>query len=576
MKHIDAELLKQVFISGANNLYNHYPEIDRLNVFPVPDGDTGMNMNLTLTSGVKEIRNRNDDNVYDLAKAFSGGLLMGARGNSGVITSQIFRGFADSLKGKKKIGVEDLILALLNAKEIAYKAVMKPVEGTILTVIRESSQAVKDNEDKLDSIEDVFEFLLQEAKKSLDHTPELLPVLKEVGVVDSGGTGLWRIFEGMNAAVKGKMIDRVENVESPAGSDVMQMFEKGDHGYAGAQLEEEEAYGYCTQFIFRLGKKEDGKKKFDEEKFTKYLGEHGKSLVVVSDGDNVRVHIHTLKPGDMLNYAQNFGEFLSITIENMSEEHHNISEGRAATDMAGNIEAHKAKQEENKEEDDRPLAEFGIIAVSSGPGLDEIFRELGVGEIVSGGQTMNPSTADFVEAIKRIHAENVYILPNNSNIVMAASQACEVLDPSINAKVVPSKTIPQGIASLMQFNPDNDPETIFQEMKSALKSVLSGSVTYAIKDTDIDGVHITKDYYMAMEDKKIVSCVKSRKDAILDLIESMMSEDAGVLTVYCGADVDEAEREEVESILNEKYGEDVEIDVRDGGQPVYSYLVGLE
>jgi dihydroxyacetone kinase-like predicted kinase len=244
--------------------------------------------------------------------------------------------------------------------------------------------------------------------------------------------------------------------------------------------------------------------------------------------------------------------------------------------MAGNIEAHKAKQEETKEEDDRPLAEFGIIAVSSGPGLDEIFRELGVGEIVSGGQTMNPSTADFVEAIKRIHAENVYILPNNSNIVMAASQACEVLDPSINAKVVPSKTIPQGIASLMQFNPDNDPETIFQEMKSALKSVLSGSVTYAIKDTDIDGVHITKDYYMAMEDKKIVSCVKSRKDAILDLIESMMNEDAAVLTVYCGADVDEAEREEVEGILNEKYGEDVEIDVRDGGQPVYSYLVGLE
>ena len=579
MKTIDAEILKKMYISGANNLYNHYPEIDRLNVFPVPDGDTGMNMNLTFTSGMKEIQNRNDDNVYDLAKAFSGGLLMGARGNSGVITSQIFRGFAEGLKGKKKATIEDLIDAFKSAKEVAYKAVMKPVEGTILTVIRESSEALCALKKVPNSVEDLMDLLLEESKKSLDHTPELLPVLKDVGVVDSGGTGLWRIFEGMNSAAHGKMVERIENVET-SGSEVPTLEQQEVALYAGAQLsEDEEGYGYCTQFILRIGKPEDGKKPFDEKKFRRFLATHGKSLVLVRDDDIVKVHVHTLTPGNMLNYAQNFGEFVTITIENMSEEHHNIENGRTATDMAGNIAdaKKKAAEEAAAAEAKGPKAKFGIIAVSSGEGLDEIFKELGANVIVSGGQTMNPSTQDFIEAIKKCHAENVYILPNNSNIVMASSQACEVFDEDDTvARVVPSTTIPQGISALMMFNPEGEPDDVYNDMKAALKSVKSGSVTYAIKDTDIDGVHITKDYYMAMMDKKIVNCVKEKNDALKELVASMVDEDCTVLTVYAGSDVSEEEAAAINEELVSEYGDDMDIDVKMGNQPVYSFLVGIE
>jgi DAK2 domain fusion protein YloV len=323
MKSIDASLLKQMYISGANNLYNHYPEIDQLNVFPVPDGDTGMNMNLTVTSGAKEIQNRNDDNVFDLASAFSKGLLMGARGNSGVITSQIFRGFAKALEGKKEINVRELGAAFISAKEVAYKAVMKPVEGTILTVIRESSAALNEHIKKDTSIEEAMDFLLQEAEASLQRTPDLLPVLKEVGVVDSGGAGLCKLLEGMDKAVHGEVVPRSSDVGSsgsPAQAEVPM--------YAGAKLtEDEEGYGYCTQFIVRLAKPGEGKKPFIEKKFKQFLANHGKSLVMVRDDDIVKVHVHTLTPGNMLNFAQNYGEFVTITIENMSEEHHNIENG---------------------------------------------------------------------------------------------------------------------------------------------------------------------------------------------------------------------------------------------------------
>ncbi|MBO4540926.1 MAG: DAK2 domain-containing protein, partial [Bacilli bacterium] len=481
MKTINASTLKQMLISGANNLYNHYPEVDRLNVFPVPDGDTGMNMNLTFTSGTKEIQNRNDENCYDLSKAFSMGLLMGARGNSGVITSQIFRGFSEGLKklkNPKSISVQEFINALVVGKEVAYKAVQKPVEGTILTVVRETSNALADKAKEYNSFESLMKDLVIEAEKSLAHTPELLPVLKEVGVVDSGGTGLWRIFEGMERAINDDVVERVENVETSGQSPEMAFLGQADVPlYAGAQLsEDEEGYGYCTQFIIRLGEEGSGKKPFDEKRFQKFLASHGKSVVLVRDENIVKVHVHTLTPGNMLNYAQNYGEFVTITIENMSEEHHNIEQGRVATDMQGNIEAEKASRKEK--------SKYGLIAVSSGEGLDEMFRELGVEQIVSGGQTMNPSTQDFLSAIDKLNAENVFILPNNSNIVMAASQACSVLEGKINARVVPSKTIPQGIASLMQFSAESEPDEAYQDMKGALKSVRSGSVTYAIKDTD--------------------------------------------------------------------------------------------
>ncbi len=570
MKTITAAILKQMYISGANNLFNHYPEVDQLNVFPVPDGDTGMNMNLTATSGAKEIQNREFETVGELASAFSKGLLMGARGNSGVISSQIFRGFAEALKGKTKIGVLELSDAFVKAKEVAYKAVMKPVEGTILTVIRESSAALSEYVRSSTSIEDAMDYLLKEARISLEHTPELLPVLKEVGVVDSGGAGLVYILEGMDKAVHGTVVERKE---------LSERIENNVSPYAGAKLsEDEEGYGYCTQFIVRLGSKEDGKKPFREAAFKKYLQDHGKSVVMVQDDDIVKVHVHTLTPGNMLNYAQQFGEFVTIVIENMSEEHKNIEHGMIAYDSNNSLKREDDKKDNPEEvEDDTPLSDFGLVAVSSGEGLDELFKELGVNVLVSGGQTMNPSTEDFVKAIKKAHAKNVFILPNNSNIVLAATQACDVYeDGEVNARVIPSKTIPQGLTAAMRINPDGTPEEIFEDMKGALKDVKSGSVTYAIKDTDIDGVHVTKDYYMAMEDKKIVSCVKDKLQALMDLLDHLVSETVSSLILLIGKDVSEEEEAKINSLVSEKLGDRVDAMISRGDQPVYSFLVGVE
>ena len=573
MKHIDGQQLKQLFLSGANNLYNHYPEIDQLNVFPVPDGDTGMNMNLTLSSGAKEVKNNNDESVETISRLFSRGLMMGARGNSGVITSQIFKGFSEGCKGKDRLSVEDLANAFAMGKEIAYKAVKNPVEGTILTVIRESSAALVENVGKLTSIEDALNFLFAEAKKSLQHTPDLLPVLKQVGVVDSGGAGLTVIIEGMAKAANGKFIERIENLAE--GEAISNVLSTPNGKYAGAELSEsEEGYGYCTQLLIRLGKPGDGKKSFNEERFKNFLANHGKSLVFVRDDDLIKVHIHTLTPGVMLNFAQQYGEFLTITIENMSEEHHNIEHGNSATDMESNIARAKAE----KEAQNVPLKEHAIIAVSSGSGLDEMFKELGVDVIVSGGQTMNPSTQDFLDAVKKAHAKTVYILPNNSNIVLAANQACDVLveNKEINPYVIPSKTIPQGLSALMQFSSEAESETNYETMKAALKNVISGSVTYAIKDTDIDGVHITKDYYMAMrDDKKVAACVPDKNEALRALLKSLINENSCVATIIAGEDVSEEELQTLQEEIQGLYP-DVEINMFSGNQPVYSFLVGIE
>ena len=573
MKTIDATTLKALYISAANNLYNHYPEVDQLNVFPVPDGDTGMNMNLTVTSGAKEIQNKEYDDIHEVAANFSRGLLMGARGNSGVITSQIFRGFAQGLEGKKSINAVEFAKALSSGREVAYKAVMKPVEGTILTVIRESSTALNEYVKPSTSIEDAFDYWLSEARKSLEHTPELLPVLKEVGVVDSGGAGLVRLIEGMVSAVHGDFIERNADVAPSAPAEPV---------YAGAKLsEDEEGYGYCTQFILRIDDGSDkSKKPFNEKYFMRFLSTHGKSLVTVRDEEIVKVHVHALSPGSILNYAQQFGEFVTIIIENMSEEHANIEKGYKATDYLAGLESGRRKEQilEEPEEELEPNKDMGLIAVSSGKGLDEMFKELGADVIVSGGQTMNPSTEDFVKAIKKSRARNVIILPNNSNIVMAASQAADVMEgSSVTVKVVPSKTIPQGISSAMMYQPDGDIESVFSDMKGALKSVRSGSVTYAIKDTEIEGVHITKGFYMAMKDKNIVSCVKDKLEALFDLAESLLRRsESCLLTVYGGEDVTDEELSKVSESLNEKYGDEVDVDVKRGGQPVYSFLVGVE
>ena len=560
MKKIDGQLLKQMLISGGNNLYNHYPEVDALNVFPVPDGDTGMNMNLTMTSGAKEIQNRTDSDAFEIAKAFSRGLLMGARGNSGVITSQIFRGFSQGMEGKSEINALELAEAWQKGVEVAYKAVIRPVEGTILTVVREASQYLYNNVKPSHSIEKAMEMLIQEGKESLKRTPELLPILKEVGVVDSGGTGLIYIFEGMLAAVKGDYIERSQATTSEAENPIVA---------AGASMEEEE-FGYCTEFIMSLGP-DSVKKPFNEKRFTNILNSHGNSLVVVRDEDIVKVHVHTLTPGNILNYAQQFGEFLKLKIENMTEQHHELATGALAAE-----DVHTDLIEEASEQELGPKEDFAMIAVSSGAGIDELFQEIGVKVLVKGGQTMNPSSEDFVAAIKQANARNIFIFPNNSNIVMAASQACEMIeDEEVNAFVIPSKTIPQGITASINFDPEGSAEENFRNMKSALKNVKSGEITFSIRDSEINGVQVKKDDFIGIFEKDIIVDSPNKVEATKALIDAMVDEETSLLTILVGEGVSEAEQNAIQEYVSEKYS-DIDIDMRLGGQPVYSFLIGAE
>lgn len=551
MKIINSDTLKRMIISGTNNLYNHYPEIDALNVFPVPDGDTGTNMNLTIASGAKEVQNRNDSDVYSIAKAFSKGLLMGARGNSGVILSQIFRGFSQSLEGKEVITVKDLSDAFMNGKDVAYKAVMRPVEGTILTVIREASQTLHDNLPRVSSIEKAFDVLLKEAHESLERTPDLLPVLKKVGVVDSGAAGLIKILEGFQSAVKGKMIEK----------ETVSALEKEDQKMAGSKIENDE-FGYCTEFILRLAKSEDEhKKNFSEARFTNWLNAHGNSLVVVRDENLIKVHVHTLTPGNILNFAQQYGEFIKLKIENMTEQHTKLGE-------------HEMLEEKSSEPVEEEPKEYALIAVAAGEGVVNMFKDLRVDYIVSGGQTMNPATEDFVNIVKSCNAKNIFILPNNSNIILAASQACDVCE-NANVRVIPSKSIPQGLVACMMFNPETDADENYEQMCEALSNVTTGQVTFAIKDTVIDGVEIKKDEFMGMKNKEIICCVKDKFEAAHTLLDSMLDEMSSIVTIIYGDDVsDEDANAFVEKIASEH--EDLDIDVRKGGQPVYSFIIGVE
>ena len=558
MKNLDGLTLKDLLLSGANNLYNHYPEVDALNVFPVPDGDTGMNMNLTLTSGVKEIQDRNDINIYDMAKTFARGTLFGARGNSGVITSQIFRGFSQGLDGKSAANAVVFSDALEKGVEVAYKAVLKPVEGTILTVVREASYYLHQNVKASMTIEKAIELFLEEARESLKRTPELLPVLKEVGVVDSGGQGLIYIFEGMLSAANGKIIERLEEPLSKEEA-------------AGANMESEE-FGYCTEFIMRLGGEE--KKPFNEKRFTTILSSHGNSLVVVQDNDIVKVHVHTLQPGGVLTYAQQFGEFIKLKIENMTEQHNALEEG-----AKGHEGEHFVSLEEPKEKEEEIPTErvpYAMIAVSSGRGIDEIFHEAGIEHIVTGGQTMNPSAEDFVNAIKKANADTVYIFPNNSNILMAASQAADMMaSEDQNVFVIPSKTILQGISSAVMFNPDAKSKENFKEMKSALTNVKSGEVTFSIRDTQIKGLAVKKDDFIGIFEKDIVVTHPDKFETCKQLIEKMVDDMSSMITIIYGDDVSKEDALAIKKYCEEAHP-DVDVDIRSGGQPVYSFLIGVE
>lgn len=556
MKTINGKTLKKLLISASNNLYNHYPEVDALNVFPVPDGDTGINMSLTCTSGANEIAKLEEDDLYLVAKTFSRGLLMGARGNSGVITSQIFRGFSAALECKEKVDAVLLANAFKNGSDVAYKAVMRPVEGTILTVIRESSTSLVKKVKSGDSIEETLAFLLNEAEASLERTPELLPILKEVGVVDSGGTGLVRIIEGMYLACCGEFVERSEN---KAQSETLTGASSVDMG--------DEEFGYCTEFIMSLGP-DSVKKPFSQKPFANWLNKHGNSLVVVVDEDIVKVHVHTMTPGEILNYAQQYGEFLKLKIENMTEQHHALENG-------ANVTPHVDMVEEKKEKE-APLEEYAIIAVSSGEGINEYFKELGASFIVTGGQTMNPSSEDFVSAIKKVHAKNVFILPNNSNILMAASQACDIVSSDeINAFVIPSKTIPQGIVACFNFDAELSAQENFRNMKASLKNVKSGEITFSIRDCEIKGVKILKDDFIGIFEKDIICGMKDKFDCLEYLVDNMLDDESFLLTIFVGEGVKREDVVPTKNKIQEKYP-DLNIEIKDGKQPVYSFLISIE
>lgn len=555
MKIIDGIIFRQMLISGANNLYNCYPEVDALNVFPVPDGDTGTNMNLTTSSGIKEIANSEDKNIYRVAKSFSRGLLFGARGNSGTILSQIFRGFAQGIKDKEEIDAIGLADAFEVGRQVAYKAVQQPVEGTILTVVREATDALSKSVYPDMEMAEAMEVFYKEAQASLKRTPDLLPVLKEVGVVDSGGAGFCKIIEGFLKALRNEIVEKKmpEVVEVPQS-------EVKEAGNVQAKFEHEE-FGYCTEFILRLADPSDlkGKREFNEPRFKAVLDVHGNSIVAVHDGDLVKVHIHTLYPGNILSFAQQYGEFVKIKVENMSEQHSHLME--------------EAAKEEVKQ---APKKKNALIVCCSGKGIEEMFKSQNADYIVSGGQTMNPSTEDFVKAVRAVNAENVFILPNNSNIVMAAKQAKEVVE-DCNVIVIESKTIPQGMVASMMYNPEEAVEENTSEMKEALSSIKTGQVTFAIRDTSVDGVEVKKDDFIGIIDKKIVICEPDKFKVCYYLIENMVNSETSVITCFAGKDISDEELSNLEAVIKEKYeSQGIDIDIKRGDQPVYSFIIGIE
>lgn len=541
MDRIDGKLWKEMLLSGMNNLGNNQAKVDSLNVFPVPDGDTGTNMYLTVSNGVKEALACDSDNVGDISKVLSRGLLMGARGNSGVITSQIFRGFYQAVKGLDSLDSVQLAHALVNGSRVAYKAVMRPVEGTILTVIREAADytyAYTMTEDVKDCTK-VMERMVQEAKESLDTTPMLLPVLQEVGVVDSGGYGLVVILEGFLSAMKGDVIQAADAAEASES--------------AQTKIEGEQEYGFCTEFILKLS--ENGMKHFSETSFRDELATIGNSIVCVQDEDLVKVHVHTLEPQTAVKMGKRQGRFLKLKVENMSEQHEEI--------------LNKEKETEEKADHQK----YGLITVAAGEGISKMFKDLRVDEVIGGGQTMNPSTEDFVSAINRLNCDHIIILPNNSNIILAAQQAQTVMEDR-DIHVLPTKTIPQGLSACIMFNPDANLEANLEEMTDAVENVKSGEVTYAIKDTTIDGLAIGEGEYMGIEGKKIVTCVPEALDAAKILLDAMLDEDSEVVTLIYGEGADAQMAGQLEDYITEK--SDAEVEVVDGKQPVYAFIIGVE
>lgn len=542
MERISGKLFKDMLASGMNNLANHSAEVDSLNVFPVPDGDTGTNMSLTFSSGVNDAIKVEEDHIGKVSKVLSRGLLMGARGNSGVITSQIFRGFFQSVEHLEDMDALQLAQALVNGSRVAYRAVMRPVEGTILTVVREAADytyAYTVTEEITDCIK-VMEKMVLEANESLLRTPELLPVLAEVGVVDSGGKGLCVILEGFLSAMKGEVI---------APSNDTSTYDNAQTKVEGG----EEEFGFCTEFILHLTP--TGVKHFSEEDFKNELATIGNSIVCVQDDDLVKVHVHTLEPQTAIKMGKRRGRFMKLKIENMQEQHDNILE---------------------KEQEEEVVAEhkkYAIITVAPGKGIDTMFKELRADIVVGGGQTMNPSTEDFVSAIGKVNADHIIILPNNSNIVLAANQACQVCEDK-DIHVLPTKTIPQGLSACIMFNPEVDIEDNLSEMQEAIDHVKSGEVTYAIKDTTYEGLEIKKDEYMGIFGKAIVVSDPDMMNSTKALLDKMLDEDAELVTLIYGDTATLEQAEEIAEYIEDT--SDAEVEIHEGNQPVYSFIIGVE
>ncbi len=549
MEKINGLVLAEMIDLGSKNLAKNAEKINSLNVFPVPDGDTGTNMNLSMSSGAKETAANVVENIGELGKSFSKGLLMGARGNSGVILSQLFRGMSQYIADKKEIDAKEFAEAIQNGVSIAYKAIIKPVEGTILTVAREAAEAGLKAAKNTDSIIEVMEAIYAESQASLKRTPDLLPILKEVGVVDSGGQGLVCVYQGFVAALKGEKIEGLESVETNVVD--MQFEDNHDMDFMSP---EDIVYGFCTEFTVRLDKE---KKEFDEDEFRADMSKFGDSLLVISDSEYVKIHVHTETPGEVFNYGQQYGELIKIKSDNMREQHREVLR----------------KQEAKQATAPKELKEQAMISISMGAGLSKVLTSMGVDYIVEGGQTMNPSTEDIMKAIKEVNAKNIFIFPNNKNIQLAAKQAAELAEE--NVFVIESKTAPQGLAAVMVFNPQAAPEENFANMQEVLSTVSTLEVTHAVRDTNIEGVEIKKDEFMGIRNGKIVVSNLSLNTVLEELLEKSIDEDTEIVTLYLGEESTEEYTDFLEQLIEEKYS-DVEVELIESGQPVYPYIIGVE
>ena len=560
---INSKLLARMFLAGAKNLDSKKDWINELNVFPVPDGDTGTNMTMTIMSAAKEVSSLTNPTMAELAKAISSGSLRGARGNSGVILSQLFRGFCKVIKEYDEIDVTILCEACQKAVETAYKAVMKPKEGTILTVAKGAAEKALELSDETEDVVTFVEEVIKQAEYVLDQTPEMLPVLKQAGVVDSGGQGLVQVLKGAYDALIGKEIDyTIEG--APTGAAPAKI---------SAETEAEIKFGYCTEFIIVLNAPMSDN---EEHAYKAFLESIGDSIVVVADDEIVKTHVHTNDPGLALQKALTFGSLSKIKIDNMREEHQEklIKDSqKLAAQQKAEEEAYEAAQADEKISN-MPAKEMGFVSVSIGEGMNEVFRGLGVDYLIEGGQTMNPSTEDMLNAIEHVNAKTVFILPNNKNIIMAANQAVDLVEDK-QIIVIPTKTIPQGITALVNYIPDHSAEENKEQMMAEIENVKTGQVTYAVRDTEIDGKTIKQNDFMGIGDKSILSVGTDLKATTLEMVDAMVDEDSAIVSIYFGSDSDEDSANELATAIEEKYP-DVEVEVNDGGQPIYYYVISVE